>query len=154
MLRLLSVDGALNEERCVKIGRCRRSQEEKPSFDGEDRNVRINRLLSYSEAKTRTQQSGKVSLYRFQPVFCRCALIYSVIGLHTDRGVQTAKIACKGNNIRGKASVKSKSRERTALQVGKSVKQRENRLKELKEKTEAAGLCKSREKRMPMRFFR
>ena len=70
MLRLLSVNGALNEERCVKFGRCRRSQEEKPSFDGEDRNVRINRLLSYSEAKTRTQQGGKVSLYRFQPVFC------------------------------------------------------------------------------------
>lgn len=48
MLRLLSVNGVLNEERCVKIGRCRRSQEEKPSFDGEDRNVRINRLLSYT----------------------------------------------------------------------------------------------------------
>ena len=34
MRRGLSVDGALNEERCVKIGRCRRSQEEKLSFDG------------------------------------------------------------------------------------------------------------------------
>ena len=70
MRRGLSVDGALNEERCVKIGRCRRSQEGKLSFDGEDRNVRVNRLLSYSEAKTRTQQGGKVSLCRFQPVFC------------------------------------------------------------------------------------
>lgn len=48
MLRLLSVNGALNEERCVKIGRCRRSQEGKLSFDGEDRNVRVNRLLSYT----------------------------------------------------------------------------------------------------------
>lgn len=62
MRRGLSVNGALNEERCVKIGRCRRSQEEKLSFDGEDRNVRVNRLLSYREAKTRTQQAGR-SLY-------------------------------------------------------------------------------------------
>lgn len=69
MLRLLSVDGALNEERCVKIGRCRRSQEEKPSFDGEDRNVRINRLLSYSEAKTRTQWAGRFLYAAFSLYF-------------------------------------------------------------------------------------
>ena len=76
------------------------------------------------------------------------------IGIAYGKRRITAQIACNGDKIRGKASVKSKSRERTALQGEKSVKQRKNRLKTLKEKTEAAGLCKSREKRVQMRLFR
>ena len=97
---------------------------------------------------------GQVSLCRFQPVFCLYTLSFPAYRCCLRKRHITAQIAWNGDKIRGKASVKSKSRERTALQGEKSVKQRKNRLKALKEKTEAAGLCKSREKRMPMRFFR
>ena len=104
--------------------------------------------------KKRAQLAGRFLYAAFSLYFAAIRSDCSAYRHRNGKRRITAQIACSGDKIRGKASVKSKSRKRTALQGEKSVKQRKKRLKALKEKIEAAALRKSREERMPMRFFR